>query len=91
MAGKSREITPSSPSEFLGQTVEIVAAYVAHNALSPGDLTRTLAGVHQALRSLGTAGINAVPSRNWRRRSRSRNRLRQISSSALRMARSSNR
>lgn len=60
MAGKSREITPSSPSEFLGQTIEIVAAYVAHNALSPGDLTRTLADVHQALRSLGTAGINAV-------------------------------
>lgn len=48
------------PDDLIGQTVEIVAAYVAHNSVSPGDLPKTLADVHQALRSIGALTNSSV-------------------------------
>lgn len=39
-------------------SIEIVSAYVSHNALSPSDLPKLIADVHGALRTLST---NEVP------------------------------
>jgi len=44
----------SSNTDLVELSGEIVAAYVAHNALSPTDLPRLLADVHAALRGLAS-------------------------------------
>jgi predicted transcriptional regulator len=52
--------TLQSEQELVELSAEIVAAYVSHNALSPSDLPKLIADVHNALKSLGTPVIAEV-------------------------------
>ena len=45
-------------ADLIELSTEIVSAYVSHNAVSPGDLTKLISEVHGALRALQT---NEVP------------------------------
>ncbi len=40
--------------DLVEYSTEIVAAYVSHNAISPTDLPRLIADVHEALKGLGS-------------------------------------
>src|SRR5579872_2765722 len=60
MAQEPRNNALPEADGLIGHTVEIVAAYVAHNSVSPGDLSKTLADVHQALRSVRASTSNSV-------------------------------
>ena len=40
------------PADLVGQSAEIVGAYVGHNAISPGDLPALITAVHRALSGL---------------------------------------
>ncbi|WIY53642.1 MucR family transcriptional regulator [Devosia sp. YIM 151766] len=42
----------NAEADLIELSTEIVSAYVSHNAVSPGDLTRLIAEVHGALRGL---------------------------------------
>ncbi len=48
----------SAEIDLIELSTEIVSAYVSHNSVSPGDLTRLISDVHGALRALQT---NEVP------------------------------
>ena len=49
-----REAVAPIEHELVELSVEIVSAYVAHNALSPTDLPKLIADVYAALSGLGT-------------------------------------
>ncbi|QQR37981.1 MucR family transcriptional regulator [Devosia rhizoryzae] len=48
----------AADTDLIGLSTDIVSAYVSHNSVSPGDLTKLIAEVHGALRALQT---NEVP------------------------------
>ena len=50
--------TPTSGSELVSLTAELVSAYVGHNAVQQGDLPKLIASVHA---SLGALGSQAAP------------------------------
>jgi predicted transcriptional regulator len=56
------DLETANEDQLVHLTGDIAAAYVAHNALSPGDLPVLLKKVHAALRELGMpADAGAVP------------------------------
>ncbi|NGP18660.1 MucR family transcriptional regulator [Devosia aurantiaca] len=44
----------AADTDLIGLSTDIVSAYVSHNSVSPGDLTKLIAEVHGALRALQT-------------------------------------
>ena len=46
-------VNPSSNDDTIGVTADIVMAYVSNNAISPTDLPRLIADVHDAILALG--------------------------------------
>lgn len=44
-------LTSPEPNDLLDLTVEIVAAYVGHNSLTPADIPRLIGDVHRALQT----------------------------------------
>lgn len=53
-------IDAGQPDSLVELSADIVSAYVSHNPVSPADLTRLIADVHQALKNLGnTQGVVA--------------------------------
>jgi predicted transcriptional regulator len=62
-SAKDSELTDQTNDdglELLEFTSDIVAAYVAHNALSSTDLPKLIADVHLALKTLGTEAAPAI-------------------------------